>query len=106
MLIELTNALKSLGIKFKAVNASAKGKAMGIVYTEGQRDNLVELCTAHKDVMLEHKGEFWNIRHEPAGQMYTTTDAQGNIVQKPRQRDRFTLLTQVTYNDFESALNA
>ena len=91
MLTELCNALKSIGIKFKGVNESSKGKA---------------ICTAHKDTMLEHKGEFWNIRHDPAGEMYNSTDAQGNVVQKPRQRDRFTLLTQVTYDDLDSALNA
>lgn len=106
MLTELCNALKSIGIKFKGVNESSKGKAIGIVYTDGQRDDLVAICTAHKDTMLEHKGEFWNIRHDPAGEMYNSTDAQGNVVQKPRQRDRFTLLTQVTYDDLDSALNA
>jgi hypothetical protein len=39
MLTELCNALKSIGIKFKGVNKSSKGKAIGIVYTDGQRDD-------------------------------------------------------------------
>jgi len=102
ILAELVNAFKQLGVKFQPANISDKGKAVGIVYTDGQLDDLTALAVAHKDTMLEHKGEYWNIRHQKAGETYI--DGQG--VRQSRQRDRFTLLTQVTYDDFDSALTS
>ncbi len=100
---QLCAVIHELGCRFVGVRKSDKGSAVEIAYgSTEQKDGLTELSAKVSGTFIEHKGEYWNLQHQPVGENYT--DAQG--ITKVRPRDRFTLLTRVTYDDFDSAVNA
>ena len=99
---EICQVIVELGCRFVGVRKSDKGSAVEIAYGSlEQKDGLIALTGKLSGTFIEHKGEYWKLQHQPVGESYT--DAQG--VTKSRPRDRFALLTRVTYDDFASAVN-
>ena len=113
----LLKAIMALGVTFgKMLVGANDGKAIPIRYAgDKQLAGLIELSAKAKatGAVISVLGDDWNLVRNPAGEPMRNADGTVrtkvvNGIAQPelRERDRFVLLTAVSYDTIEDSINA
>ena len=114
--MDIMKRLKAIGVSFGKLVIGGNGKSVLIRWSgDKQLAGLKELVAKAtvSGAMIVAGGDDWNLVHNPAGDAMRNSDGTARIttingIPQPelRVRDRFVLLTAVSYDSLDQAIEA